>query len=354
MNSFFRSSVISAILLLFTNCNSFSQQKVALSSQIDSLLSVSSPKFNGTILISQKGKIIYSKAEGFADFDAKTPLKIDSQFKIMSNTRQITAVLILQEVEKGRIDLNAPIKKYLPNLKQSWADSVTVHQLLNHTHGIVDPQKPLLFKPGSQFKYGNEGYPFLGQIIEAVSKKTYEEMASSLFKKLKMTNTFCYSKENSKYVVTSYMNDNNKIEKAQNSFTPEKIPSYGIISTVNDLNIWNNNLHHGKILKPETYKLMLQYNIMAQHNVFGKEKVGYGYGLRIVDKESPKYIGHTGLGDGFCSVNLYFPESDLSLIVLENQMNTNSDFFYNTAIKIKALILKSDLTDKNNSQNGKK
>ncbi|RZJ55029.1 MAG: class A beta-lactamase-related serine hydrolase [Flavobacterium sp.] len=344
MNAVFRFTTLLALLFLFSNCNSFAQKTNNLSAQTDSLLAVSSQKFNGTIIISQKGKTIYSKAEGFADFDTKTPLKIDSQFEIMSNTRQITAVLILKEVEKGRIDLNAPIKKYLPNLKQSWADSVTVHQLLNHTHGIANPQKPLLFKPGSQFKYGNEGYPLLGQIIEAVSKKTYEQMASELFKKLKMNNTFCYSKENSKNVVTGYMIDNNKIEKAQNSLiTPEKIPSCGIISNVNDLNIWNSNLHHGKILKPETYKLMLQYNILAQHNVFGKEKVGYGYGLRIVDKESPKFIGHTGLGDGFSSVNLYFPESDLSLIVLENQMNANSDLFYDTAIKIKKLLLRNEV-----------
>lgn len=344
MNSIFRFSVLLTVLFLFSNCNSFAQKTEYLSSQIDSALTASSPKFNGTILIAQKGKIIYSKAVGFADFDTKTPLKMDSQFEIMSNTRQITAVLILKEVEQGKIDLQAPIKKYLPNLKQSWADSITVHQLLNHTHGIIDPNKPLAFRPGSQFKYGNEGYPFLGLIIESVSKKPYAEMAGALFKKLKMKNTFCYSKDNNQNLVTGYMNENGKLEKEKNSLiTPEKVPSAGVISTANDLLIWNENLHKGKILKPETYQLMLQYNILAQHNVFGKEKVGYGYGLRIVDKEFPKYYGHTGLGNGFSSVNLYFPESDVSMIVLENEMNANSDLFYKTGITIKKLILKSNL-----------
>ncbi|WP_125720297.1 serine hydrolase domain-containing protein [Flavobacterium ustbae] len=344
MNSIFRFSALLAVFFLFSNWNSFAQKNATIAPQIDSVLSNSSPKFNGTILISKNGKSIYSKAVGFADFDKKAPLKMDSQFEIMSNTRQITAVLIMKEVEQGKIDLQVPIRKYLPNLKQSWADSITTHQLLNHTHGIVDLNKPLAFKPGSQFKYGNEGYPFLGLIIESVSNKTYAEMASALFKKLKMNNTFCYSEGNTQNLVTGYMNENNKIEKAENSLiTPEKVPSAGIVSTANDLLIWNNNLHKGKILKPETYQLMLQYNILAQHNVFGKEKIGYGYGLRIVDKESPKYYGHTGLGNGFSSVNLYFPVSDVSMIVLENEMNANSDLFYKTGITIKNLLLKSDL-----------
>lgn len=343
MNSTFRLSYLIAILFLFSNDNLFAQKNNQLSRQIDSLLAISSPKFNGSILISKKGKPVYRKAIGFADFDKKTPLKIDSEFEIMSNTRQITAVLILKEVEQGKIDLNAPIKKYLPNLKQTWADSVTVHQLLNHTHGIIDPQKPLLFKPGTNYKYGNEGYPFLGQIIESVSKKTYTEMADALFKKLKMQHTFIYSNDN-KNLVTGYINDNDKLEKAKNTLISSyKAPSCGVISTVIDLNIWNTNLHNGKILRPETYKLMLQYNITAQHNVFGKEKVGYGYGLRIVDNEVPKYYGHTGLGDGFSSLNLYFPESGVTMLVLENEMNVNADLFYTTGIKIKNLILKSTL-----------
>lgn len=344
MHSIFRFSALLMVLFLFSNCNSFAQKTVSIPTQIDSLLAVSSPKFNGTILISQKGKTIYSKAFGFADFEKKTSLKIDSQFEIMSNSKQIAAVLIIKEYEKGHIDLQAPIKKYLPHLTQPWADSVTVHQLLNHTHGITDLQKPLLFKPGNDFKYGNLSYILLGKIVENTSKKSYPEVADALFKELKMKNTFCYSQEKTKNLVSGYLTDKESSKKVETSqINSESYGADGIVSTVNDLVIWNNNLHKGKILKPETYQLMIHYNIKAQHNVFGKDKTGYGYGVRIVDQETPKYIGHTGLGDGFSSLNLYFPESDVSLIVLENQMNANSYLFYSTGIKIKNLLLKSDI-----------
>ena len=161
------------------------------------------------------------------------------------------------------------------------------------------------------------GYPFLGKIIEATSKKSYSEMAGLLFKKLKMNSTFCYSEGKNKNLVTGYMNDNNNLEKAKNSLiTTDSAPSCGIVSTVNDLAIWNINLHKGKILKPETYQLMLKYNITSQHSFFGKEKEGYGYGIRIIEKEPVKYFGHTGLGDGFSAINLYFPERIILLAIL--------------------------------------
>jgi CubicO group peptidase (beta-lactamase class C family) len=341
MNAIFRVSFL--FVLLFSNYNSFAQKK-NYAAQIDSLIKIANPKFNGVILIAKNGKTLYNKAHGFTNFETKEPLKLDSQFEIMSNTRQITAVLILKEVEKGLIDLQAPIKRYLPELNQTWANSVTVHQLLNHTHGIIDLEKPLLFKPGTEFKYGNLGYSLLGKIIEVTSKKSYSEIANAFFKQLKMKNTFCYSKDKMKDVVSGYINTNNTFELVEKIvITTESIASNGIISTVGDLAIWNQNLHKGKLLKPESYPLLFKYNITAQHGFFGKEKEGYGYGFRIIEKDAVKYVGHTGLGDGFSSVNLYFPESDVSLIVLENQMNENPDLFYASEIKIKNILFKSDL-----------
>ena len=335
------------LLVILTSCRSSAQTKDNYKKSIDSLLQNTNPKFTGVILIAKNGKTVYSKAEGFANFETQKPLNLDSQFEIMSLTRQITAALVLKELEQGKIDLNTPIKKYLPNLKQTWADTITVHQLLNHSHGITDLQKPLLFKPGSDFKYGNEGYPILGQILESASKKSYSELANELFKKLKMNNTFCYSKDSDKNLVTGYISNGNNLEKAENNLiSPYKVPSGGLVSTVNDLLIWNNNLHKGKILKPESYKLMTSYTIQSQHNFFGKVKEGYGYGLRIIEKEPVKYFGHTGLGNGFSAVNLYFPDSDVSLIVLENQMPEDSNLFYASEFKIKNILFKSDLLSK--------
>ncbi|MCA1918217.1 MAG: beta-lactamase family protein [Flavobacterium piscis] len=347
MTSNLRITFILSSILLFSSSFLSAQKKNNYAAQIDSLISVSNPIFNGVVLIAKNGKTVYSKVYGFTNFQTRKYLKTDSQFEIMSNTRQITAVLILKEAEQGRIDLQAPIKKYLPQLNQSWAESVTVHQLLNHTHGIIDLTKPLLFKPGSDFKYGDLGYSLLGKILESVTKKSYYEVANSFFKELKMKNTLCFSAAPIKKLVSGYVNNNNAFKLVSRSMiTIESTSSNGIVSTAGDLAIWNENLHKGKLLQPETYQLLFKYNITAQNSFFGPEKVGYGYGFRIVDKEPIKYVGHTGLGDGFSSVNLYFPESDVSLIILENQMNQNRDLFYANEVKIKNILLKSNLLNK--------
>ncbi|MFD2943604.1 serine hydrolase domain-containing protein [Flavobacterium notoginsengisoli] len=338
-----------ALLLLFTFSSSHSsaQKKYDYKKSIDSLIQNTNPVFNGVVVVSQNGKTLYSKVKGYSNFETKKPLTLDSQFEIMSNSKQIAAVLVLLEVEKGKVDLNSPIKKYLPELKQSWADSVTVHQLLNHSHGIVGLEKPLAFKPGTNFKYGNLSFGLIGKIVEFSTKKSYTEVAETLFKKLKMNHTFCYSKEKAQNSVTGYYNIKdtlNPVSKTQ--ITPESLGADGILSTAGDLTIWNNNLHKGKILKPELYQLLIKNSILSQHNFFGKEKDGYGYGIRTIEKEKFKYLGHTGLGDGFSSVNLYFPESDISLIVVENQMNDDSNLFYASEFKIKNILFKSDLLNK--------
>jgi D-alanyl-D-alanine carboxypeptidase len=329
--------------VLLTNCNSFGQKKHAYSAKIDSLIKTTNVRaFNGVILITQNGKIEYSRAYGYTNFEKKTALNINDQFEIMSNSKQITAVLILKEVEKGTIDLSSPIKKYLPNLTQTWADSVTVHQLLNHTHAIADLEKPLLFKPGTDFKYGNLSNILLGKIIAISSRRTYSEMANTLFKNLKMKNTFAYSKEKMKKVVSGHINNDNSFTIVNSTqIKEETIPADGIITNAKDLAIWNTNLHNGKLLKPETYRLMTTSTVLAQHIVFGKEKVGYGYGIRICENDKTKYVGHTGLGDGFASLNLFIPKNNISIIVLENRMNKKIELAYYFGIEIKKIILES-------------
>lgn len=331
------------LLLFLSFVNSFAQDRYIF--EIDSLISLKSPRnFNGVILVAKKGKVQYSRAYGIRDIYNPAPLQISDPFEIMSNTKQITAVLVLKEAEKGKIDLQAPIGRYLDDLTQPWVNSVTVHQLLNHTHGITDFSKPLEFKPGSDFKYGNLSNILLGKIVEKVSGQSYKSAAENLFLKLGMKDTFFYSKDGSRKPVTGHMADRNVFSAVEESFiTDENLPADGVVTTAKDLSVWNSALHKGKLLTPEMYRLMMTPSAMSQHDVFGKEKTGYGYNIRIAKEQGISYFGHTGLGDGFASLNIYFPKSDVSLIILENQMNENSDLYYYFEKEIKNIILRSNL-----------
>lgn len=332
------------ILLALIIFNLHFAQINILSKQIDSLVAVKRVQpFNGTILISQNGKMLYKKTVGWSDIPNKVALHNDSTFEIMSNSKQITTVLALLEVEKGNLDLNIPIKKYLPNINQPWTNVVTIHQLMNNTSGIVSEDTATIFKPGSAFRYSNANFILLGKIVEFATKKPYRQVANEFFQKLKMTHTSFYNKED-KNITKGHLYKGTDLRLVKESFINEdNLSADGIITTPEDLAKWNNLLHQGKILKPTTYQKMISYTITDQHDVFGKEKVGYGYTIRINDKGNIKYYGNTGLGDGFTSVNIYFPKSKISMVVFENQMNEDFDHSYQTEIDIKNLLLKNKI-----------
>jgi D-alanyl-D-alanine carboxypeptidase len=310
-------SIISLFFLITTiSKQGLSQAKFA--SRIDSLIAAQTKfPFNGIILVSQHGKTIYSKVNGFADLENKMPLVIDNQFVIGSISKQITAVMVLREVDKGKIDLHVPVHKYVPEMKQTWLDSITVHQLLNHSSGITGWDEPLKFKPSTGFSYSGVGYELLAKIAENVSKKSYAELTSEVFKICGMKHSMSPKLNQHKALVNSYESDSlGKTFKVENLLKDIQVAAGGMISTVGDLNLWNKNLHGGKLLSKKSYELMTSPSSKRDHFIFGK--VGYGYGFQIDTKGKTLEIGHSGYASGFASVNFYYPETKTNLIILEN------------------------------------
>lgn len=351
LNSFVLKFVLPLFLSL-SNSYSYSQVVDNYSAKIDSLIRTTSPRtFNGVILVTQNGKTKYSKTYGYSNFEKKTPIITKDNFRIQSNSKQVTAVLILREVEKGRIDLKGPIRKYLPELKQTWADTVTVHQLLNMSSGIMALDKPLIFKPGTGFHYSNPAYSLLGRIVENVSGNTYIDLANRLFKSLGMHNSYCYEIDKANTgLINGYTNSQNKYNIVDFNATGFKeetwkdfIPAGGIISNVHDLNIWDTKLHQGKILRPETYGAMTNSDVIDFDETFSDEKKYYGYGVNVSSNKSIKYIGHAGRGLGFVSIKFYVPEKDLDVIMLENVYNQDNDVVYHFEKEIRRIVLNSNL-----------
>jgi len=342
------------LILLFTTVVSFNSysQKDDYTAKIDSLLKSKNPRsFNGVVFIQQNGKIKYAKAYGFSDFNKKTPLKVDDNFSTMSIAKQITATLVLQEVEKGTIDLNKTIRNYLPEFKYTWADTVTVHNLLNHTGGLhSDELEPVLkFKTGTAFSYSNVGYSVLGQILEKQSGKSFETLVTALFKKCEMKNSYYPNQIGQRYLTKGHLvkKDGTTQQYEKISFAPTQYFGSHLIVTAPDLAKWNECLHNGKLLKPNTYKLMISYSITNNHSLFGEKPIGYGYGygLRINDKADISEIGHTGFhpAEGFTAVNLYYPTTKTSVIVMENQANENFEIAYYFEQEIRKIVKESKL-----------
>lgn len=326
------------LLLIFLKSTivTFGQQNI-INEQIDTLISTKTTKpFNGVILISQKGKTKYSKIFGYSDIDKKKSLKLNDQFVIGSISKQFTAVLVLREFDKGNIDLFVPIRQYLPELTQSWADTVTIHHLLTHLHGITQLDKPTTFIVGTQYSYSQIGYDLLSKIIERTSGKSFAELSKNLFEECGMKNTFHPDIKGYNNLVIGYTeNDNGKIEFETETFQ-NYVAAGSFISTAEDLIIWNKYFYSGKLLKRKTMKMVetKQNGAVRNHPIFGITE--YGYGITVDSKENILKFGQTGFAPGFISMNFYFPKTKTNVIVLENVAYETDDlkktFYYHTGI----------------------
>src|SRR6187402_2071408 len=156
---------------------SFGQAKV---DKLDKLISayVEYGKFNGSVLVAEKGKVIYKKGFGLADMEWNIPNQPDTKHRLGSITKQFTAMLIMQLVEQGKLKLDVPISTYLPDYSKKNGDVITLHHLLTHTSGTPNmtsfpgfvkdimrnsysplqlvnlfADSTLQFKPGERFAY---------------------------------------------------------------------------------------------------------------------------------------------------------------------------------------------------------
>lgn len=305
-----RNAIIDSTIILF--------QKNLLKSQIDSVFART--QFNGSVSVRQNNKVLYERENGFEDFKQKKKLDSNSVFAIASLSKQFTAVLILIQEDAGKLSTEDKVSKYLVEFKPNQFQNITIKELLNHTSGISDFGSGLLSKPGTEFHYSNKGFHYLGQIIEKVSGKSYDENAVELFKKVGMTNSSTsniFKGDNFASANTGNIQNFLKVDNMPKrlSNTEISVPAGGILSSVNDLHRWNNALYNGKILKPTSLSKYIEKSSDRKHPILGK--MGYGFGI-MMNIGKPDAYFHTGYVKGSPSLNIYYPETKTSVVILSN------------------------------------
>lgn len=310
-----------ALALLCSGCQPAAptgdQAFTPLTEAIDSLLQAPAERpFSGVVLVQQGEEVVYFTGKGLGADLEPTEFTPETAFVIGSLSKQVTAALVLREAQRGNINLAWRIGAYLPRLAPGWKDTVTVHQLLNHTHGIVGREAPLAFPAGTEFAYSNLGYQLLAEILEATTDQPYAELVNDLFAALAMDHSAARPEEVSTLVPGYSRQETGKLQPDTTTFTGSYLPAAYLISSAGDLAKWNRALHQGGILDSQAYQQLITPTARQQHVLFGE--VGYGYGVRISDEGGVLEIGHTGYVPGYVTLNLYYPESGLSLVVLEN------------------------------------
>ena len=276
--------------------------------------------FNGSIAVFQDSILLTRKESGFEDFTLKTPISENTIFAIGSISKQFTAVMILKQNEAGKLQLQDSVSKFLSEFQTPEFEKITVEQLMNHTSGISDFGNGLQSKPGEKFNYSNKGFYFLGKILEKASGKSYDENAKEMFQNIGLKNTFTadnFSGANFGGAYTGNAKNFQQIENMPKRLADKSISiaAGGILSTINDLHLWNQKLYGGKIINPENLQKFLAQSAERAHPIFGK--MGYGLGI-MMTMGNPKSYFHSGYVKGSPSLNIYYPETKTSVIILSN------------------------------------
>jgi CubicO group peptidase (beta-lactamase class C family) len=323
-----------------------------LASRIDHIMRQHYPQFSGTILVAQKDQGLMSQGYGLANREQAVPNTPQTRFAIGSITKSFTAMAIMILQERGLLQVDDPICKYVADCPDAWKP-VALHHLLTHTSGIpsytdlyirgtiaVDPCKagkpetimayfkdlPLEFTPGSRWHYSNSGYFLLGAVIEQVSGDRYEAFVEkNILQPLGMTETG-YDLANP---IIPHRALGYSVDQLYDPFinAPCLDASLtdavgGMVSTVGDLYKWDQALYTDRLVSQETLGTVFTSTVSFISSIAGE--AAYGYGWEISQQAGHRVTWHNGLAWGLASYLARYPDDQLTIIVLSNVDTTDA------------------------------
>jgi CubicO group peptidase (beta-lactamase class C family) len=303
------------------------------------------------VIVVRDGTVLFKSAYGEADLRQGTLVTTDTVFHLASVGKQMTAVAILQLAEKGKLALDDPAAKYLPEL-HGWADKVTIRHLLLHTGGLPDvyealeekggePGHPdpdnaaalkllaqwnrLDFQPGARQDYSNTGYDALGALIRKVSGQSFGAyMQEHVFAPAGMKDTFAWDAARRARSRHARGYDWDEDHWTLDDESPLNLihGSGSISSTAEDMARYDKALFSHRLIKESSLAEMLKPGRLADG-----QTIPYGFGWEIDHNEEngALYDGHSGAWMGFSSYYLHYPQEKLSVIVLSNSSETEAE-----------------------------
>lgn len=308
-------------------------------------------QFSGSVLVAEEGRVLVDTAFGLANIELGVPNAPETRFRVASITKPFTAMAIMMLAEEGKLSIADTISMWVDSLPPAWS-GITIHQMLRHTSGIPDYEewfdgydtqaysdymsqahapariirdarlKPLDHAPGTQFRYSNTAYILLGYIIERASGMPYEEfLRQRIHDPLDMSASL---QDRSELLITrraqgyrlregafpiSFFNGLQREDYRNAVYQLMQPPQAdaGLITTARDLYRWDQALYSERLLSRTSLD-----------SIFTAGEHGYGYGWFIVDGENGRTHEHSGGLPGFSAYIMRVPETQRTVIVLQN------------------------------------
>ena len=332
------------------NYSELKRKSSDISENLDEI--ITDNKFRGTVYVKIGNDLEYIGTNGFSDKDRHTKNSTDTCFRIASLTKQFTAVAVMQLVEEGKLSLDDTIDKYFPSYK--YGKKITVKNLLTMTAGIKDYinkdgdtntyaynesqleykvsaensakknkkavmdwilDQELNFEPDEKYMYSNSAYFLLGDIIEQVSKTSYEKyIKENILKPSGMMNT---GFEGTDKLAVGYQDI---YDNAWTLYPGVGYSATSLISNVPDLLKWVDALCTNKLISEKSFKEMTT-----------PYKGNYGYGF-VVSKDS-NMISHTGKIDKYNAALVFTKDENQIYIALSNYSNSSPINLFNNIQK---------------------
>ena len=344
------------ILISFASCKSSGM--LMKEKSIDDILAAyqSTNKPGASVLVFKDDKIVFKKGYGLSNISTNEEITPATNFRLASVTKQFTSMSILLLVQKGRIKLEDPLKKYFPSFP-TYGKDIKIKHLLTHTSGLMDYEdlmsptqsvqlhdtnclqlmykaNGLYFAPGTQYKYSNTGYAILALIVEKISGQEFSLfLKENIFKPLQMKNTVAFEDGKSTVLHRAYgysLNNGSWIETDQ-SMTSAVLGDGGIYTNTIEMSQWIKALWSYKLLGSE-----MQNQAWSRKKLNNGTAIDYGYGWHVEDFKNITHPHHGGSSIGFRNHILLFPEQKLMVIILTNR---NEGDPINEAKKIADLYL---------------
>jgi len=295
-----------------------------------------------SVAIAVGSKVRWANGFGIADLENFVPAKAATVYRLGSIAKPFTAVAVMQLVEKGKLDLNAPVQKYVPKFPtKQWP--LTVRHLLIHQGGIrhyrdqseinstrhytdlLEPLKifwndSLLFEPGTAYHYSTYGYSLLGAVVEAASGMRFTEyLRARIFEPAGMRQT---QPDDVYAIIPNRARGYRPVlgggfENCALADTSNKIPGGGLCGTAEDLVEFAIHLNAGTLLDKETVEQMFT----RQRTRTGR-LTPYGLGWQITEGDR-RWIGHGGAQQGTRTLLLMLPKEGFVVALLCNLEGAN-------------------------------
>lgn len=299
-----------------------------------------------------EGEIVFSKGYGEADLEKNRPITPNTIFRVASLSKQFTAAAIALLSIRNEINLDKPVRDYIPELPNynEYSNPVTVRQLIHHTSGIPDlysllelydislqdtlnsekllkiilSQSHLNFKPGSKYMYSNSGYAILGELVEITSGQPLQKyLKENLFKPLGMDNSHFHNDRNHVMDQQAYSYQSNGHDQFKMSYLPnyEGLGPTGLYTTIEDMFKWDQQLYNNKLSKANGFNQQ-----MRQRGILNDgDSLSYAFALDINKYKGQKTVGHSGLLMGFRTNYMRIPDQQYGSVLLCNLGNINPE-----------------------------